>query len=263
MKEKGQSRAIEALPMQIAWNCIVMPLCTVFWLSILWGNKSIDKQEALSGALRLSGSNYSKAAYPSAHLDTSYANIEYVLRMWDLFMQKHFPKYQPSQHGVLQEKYAGLKGQLFYQEMLVARERNLKVKTICEVGMYAGAFAIFWLLANEDARLYTFDTFSLGKGMSQLAANSLVKMGRTVVVKGSSTETVPKFTKEHPNEKCDLVFIDGSKNYDIRLNHLARYPGSHVDSLHFCPQSVEDLAGQNSSRKSSYPRMTNGGHDHI
>jgi len=241
---------------QILAFCVVLPLCTVFWQTALSGALTAPTCARSSSSVKLrvvpSSQTGSASARPTSRdipsvpeapeplsaaasgegVDASWGIIQYSLQLWDIFLTTHVPEYQPGQHGITQPKYAGLKTRLFYDEMVNARKNGLQVKTICEVGMYAGASSQFFLLANKDAHLYTFDTFSKGKMLSKLAADTMVQMGRATAVSGSSLETVPEFPKKYPGVQCDIVFIDGSKKYDIRLQDLANFRAvSHKDTL--------------------------------
>lgn len=251
VEKAAPTRAGGSLLHHLFWLCVVGPLFTAFWyIHVCCGgprpappfrrHSAAVLPDAPISPLISSGKDNTQrspkappaVAASESRLDISWGNVNYILKLWDIFLQKQFSDYQPSQHGILQPKYAGYKAKFFYEEMLSATERDLEVKTICEVGMYAGVSAQFWLLLHGDAKLYTFDTFAKGKGLSQFAADALVHMGRTQVVKGSSLDTVPKFIKEHPEEKCDLVFIDGNKKYEYRLQDLKNlHAASHAGTL--------------------------------
>ena len=84
------------------------------------------------------------------------------------------------------------------------------VKTICEVGFNAGHSAISWLAADMKVNLYSFD---LGKHdyVRPLAEYVTQRYpGRFQIILGDSRETMPKFIREHPAVKCDIMSIYGA-----------------------------------------------------
>lgn len=223
------------------------------------GNASADPTIA-----KYPGADCSAVACPvcsvassNVQLDASTQNIEYFLALWNKWLASQVKGYNPGAHGITEPKYRGHKVQFFYNEMLTAKAHGLVVRNICEVGTYAGNSANFWLLAFHDAHLYTFDKFRPGTasnpGLGDTATKMLTALGRTTFVQGYTQESVPRFIKNNPAVKCDILFIDGSKRLEDRLHDLNNFRKiSHKDTLmliddieseqcvrgHNCPEAV-------------------------
>lgn len=259
MPQKGllsdyKERDKTALAERLVWLCIVTPLCTVTWQTLLLPREVAVTHEPLYPSATPVTAGHVSSSYNAlpvlqpphpgvqaiggdfagnaSILDASFDTILYTLNLWDMYLVQHEPTYKPGQHGISQPKYLNMKTKLFYDAMLKDRRLGLKVTNICEVGMYAGASSLFWLLAQKDARLHTFDTFAKGKHLSKVAADTLIKLGRLKIIVGSSVDTVPRFRRDAPETKCDIVFIDGNKKYDVRLLDLKNFRAiSHPDTL--------------------------------
>ncbi|CUG86932.1 membrane-associated methyltransferase, putative [Bodo saltans] len=104
-----------------------------------------------------------------------------------------------------------------------------EVKTICEIGFNMGHSASLWLLANPTANVYMFDLWS--HEYSPIAENFLRSSkatafglrnvsSRLTITKGSSLTTVPKFAKERPDVKCDILSVDGGHTYELGLQDI-------------------------------------------
>mmetsp|Transcript_565 Transcript_565/g.1569 ORF Transcript_565/g.1569 Transcript_565/m.1569 type:complete len:338 (-) Transcript_565:426-1439(-) len=201
---------------------VLLPLSVVFWQAVIRRAGSGGGRPVVVRPATVNATVAGVAALPTAtgqDLDT----ILYSLSMWDTLIQASIGAdmtYAPGQHGITQAKYLGKKTEFFFSEIQSAHQSGLAVKTICEVGMYAGASSQFFLLSNKGAHLYTFDTFSKGKSVSVVAARLLQQLGRATPIKGSSLDTVPRFPMDFPGTLCDIVFVDGSKKYDIRSHDL-------------------------------------------
>uniref|UniRef100_A0A061SAJ0 Uncharacterized protein n=1 Tax=Tetraselmis sp. GSL018 TaxID=582737 RepID=A0A061SAJ0_9CHLO len=179
-------------------------------------------------------------------LDSSLDSIFFGLKIWDTLLQKDFPWYISGQHGILQAKYQGYKAKLFYSEMIATRLKGFHLKNLCELGMYAGSSSLFLLLSNSKSHLYSFDSLSKSKDLGKTAAKYLVSFGRTSVIFGSSLTTVPKFSEKHPRTICDLVLIDGCKEYSVRLQDIKNFRAiSHRNTIVFLDEvcSVECVKG--------------------
>lgn len=89
------------------------------------------------------------------------------------------------------------------------------VKTAMEIGFNAGHSAELFLKNNPNLTLTSFD---IGDHNYVLAGKRYIdKMfpGRHTLIIGDSTLSIPKFIKDHPQTKFDLLFIDGCHEYDI------------------------------------------------
>jgi hypothetical protein len=103
-----------------------------------------------------------------------------------------------------------------------------RIKTICEIGFNAGHSAALWLLANPTAKVVMFDLFvhAYSRANENFLRTEGHKYGlqnvdqRLVTVNGSSLDTVPKFAKDFPDIKCDLLSVDGGHFDDVPLKDL-------------------------------------------
>jgi predicted O-methyltransferase YrrM len=86
---------------------------------------------------------------------------------------------------------------------------------IMEIGFNAGHSAEIFLQTNNNANLTSFD---LGEYNYVTPAKEYIDAtypNRHNLILGDSRETIPNYIKEHPNKKFDIIFIDGSYDYDI------------------------------------------------
>lgn len=99
-----------------------------------------------------------------------------------------------------------------------------QIKTICETGFNSGHGTLRWLLYSDpQAVVYTFD---LGQHpYSRPAATWLQETfpGRLYVTWGDSTQTLPAFHKQHPQVKCNLVFVDGGHSNAVAVADLQNF----------------------------------------
>jgi predicted O-methyltransferase YrrM len=98
---------------------------------------------------------------------------------------------------------------------LVEVTRKNRAKQICEIGFNAGFSSYAFLIADPETRVTSFD---IGKHRYLHFAKEFVDQefpGRHTLVLGDSRETVPNFRKENPDVFFDLIFIDGSHQYEI------------------------------------------------
>lgn len=89
------------------------------------------------------------------------------------------------------------------------------IKTICETGFNAGHGTFNWLIANPNVKVYSFDLGNHDYSIS--IANYFYRKfpGRFELILGDSTESLPKFRKQNPHIKCDIISIDGGHTYDV------------------------------------------------
>jgi len=116
------------------------------------------------------------------------------------------------------------------QEELIKLSKD--VKTVMEIGFNAGHSAELFLKNNPELTLTSFD---IGDHNYVLTGKQYIDKtfpGRHTLIIGDSTMSVPKFIKDHPEIKFDLLFIDGCHEYEIakadleNCRHLA-----HKDSI--------------------------------
>ncbi|MAG25852.1 hypothetical protein CMI47_09765 [Candidatus Pacearchaeota archaeon] len=111
---------------------------------------------------------------------------------------------------------------LKYQTLLYSLVKSLKPNRILEIGFNAGHSACCFLNASPDSKMITFDICRWGTEES--AKNVLKNNGFDItLIKGDSTTTVPKYFKENPKIKFDLIFIDGYHKFDPSVDFNIPY----------------------------------------
>lgn len=89
------------------------------------------------------------------------------------------------------------------------------VRTICETGFNGGHSALLYLLANPTAHVISFD---LGKyAYTDAAAQWLAAKfpQRFELIRGDSTQTVPRLVAERPDLRCDFISVDGGHTEEV------------------------------------------------
>jgi predicted O-methyltransferase YrrM len=93
----------------------------------------------------------------------------------------------------------------------VAKHNN--VYRVGEIGFHTGLSCYAFLKANRYIQVTSFD---IGSHPYISIAKKIIDRkfpGRHALVYGDSTRTVPKFERENPSIKFDLIFIDGGHEY--------------------------------------------------
>lgn len=131
--------------------------------------------------------------------------------------------------------YAQVKSRFIFDRVCPKQKQIVQA---CEVGFMAGHTAMLFAEAAPQAKVLSFDLGSVALVPWLSKQNVRLKdaygdrwMG---VVKGSSLVTVPRWLKEHPGFKCDVVFVDGGKTTDIRASDFENFAKmSHPRTLVF------------------------------
>jgi len=116
----------------------------------------------------------------------------------------------------------GMEGSADESELryLTALVESRKAKKIGEIGFNSGISSYAFLEANPETRVISFD---IGDHSYVKYAKEYIDKkfpGRHTLILGNSNETVPKFAAEHPGYRFDLIFIDGSHEYETARRDL-------------------------------------------
>jgi len=107
--------------------------------------------------------------------------------------------------------------------------RSKPPPVMCEIGFGTGMSSAILLTATSSRETtkvgspyYLFDCGSCDGDAKNESLEYLsgVFPGRIRRLDGLSEETIPKFSKDYPNIKCDFVSIDGSHEYPAVLNDI-------------------------------------------
>ena len=108
-------------------------------------------------------------------------------------------------------------------------QRARPIARICEVGFMAGHTSLLFLESVPGVQVVSFD---LGDNQWTAVAASLLHdaygFDRFEIVIGSSLQTVPRYHRTHSNVTCDVVLIDGAKDFASRLLDLTNF--QHLSS---------------------------------
>eukprot|EP00466_Bigelowiella_natans_P021028 jgi/Bigna1/87202/estExt_fgenesh1_pg.C_170194 len=110
------------------------------------------------------------------------------------------------QNIFVSEGYSSRAQRNFLQELV---RNNSGIKRVIEIGFNAGHSAECFLEANDQLELVSFD---IGEhGYTTTAHEWLQRKypGRSTLILGDSTKSMPQFRSENPEFAADLVFIDG------------------------------------------------------
>lgn len=102
-------------------------------------------------------------------------------------------------------------------------EAGHKARTICELGFNAGHSALMFLLLAPKARVLSFDLGDIPWARWSAALLNATHGHRFTYIMGSSLATVPAYAAANPGTRCDVVFIDGAKDYAIRKADLKNF----------------------------------------
>ncbi|MDP3999831.1 MAG: class I SAM-dependent methyltransferase [bacterium] len=89
------------------------------------------------------------------------------------------------------------------------------VKSVGEVGFNGGHSSYAFLSARPDIEVISFD---LGSHAYVKAAKRFIDQrfpGRHTLILGDSLQTVPAFTRKYPQQRFDMLFVDGGHTYAV------------------------------------------------
>ena len=110
----------------------------------------------------------------------------------------------------------------FMFSRLCALAQQRQISTICEIGFNAGLSAMLLLETVRSARVLSYDLgdFRWARRADELVVAAYGRARFPGVRFGDSTSILRAQKQADPAFKCDAAFIDGSKKYDGRMQHL-------------------------------------------
>jgi len=108
------------------------------------------------------------------------------------------------------------------QQQYIQWAQTTGAKKYCETGFNAGHSALVWL-SESDAQVYEFDLGSHAYGASAESFLQEQFPNRLNVTWGDSTETIPEFSRAHPDIKCDVVVVDGGHSNVVAKADLMNF----------------------------------------
>lgn len=123
---------------------------------------------------------------------------------------------------------------------------KLQSKTICEIGFNAGHSALRFL-SQSDANVIEFDNGA--HPYARLAASYLrLKYGhRLQMIFADSKNGIPYYHNSHQDVRCNLLILDGARNYDDAYNDLGNFQmmasKDHIVTMDDTPCSASYCAG--------------------
>jgi hypothetical protein len=96
------------------------------------------------------------------------------------------------------------------------------VRTICETGFNAGHSALRFL-SQSKANVIEFDDASHKYALPAAKFLSTKFPGRMMMVWGDSKTKVPEFHGKHPNTMCDIIIVDGGRDFSTTYEDLGNF----------------------------------------
>lgn len=154
------------------------------------------------------------------------AQAKALSRAVEAAMVKKKYAYSHGYHGFFAPAYSQVKTRFMHAQLC---NSTRPINLACEVGFMAGHTSLLFLETLPGAKMLSFD---LGDNpWTEEAAAQIREMygaDRFQLVVGSSLHTVPQYHREHPGTACDVVLIDGAKNFAQRLMDIVNV--RHVSS---------------------------------
>jgi len=162
------------------------------------------------------------------------AQIDFNLMNYISLIETFLHTYLDSKNVVV-ENILGNTG-LYYEKAraLAAVFADPRVETVCEIGFNAGHSALNALAAREGVQVLSFDLGQFwdayGKYSYELLQHTFPN--QLTLVMGDSTVTVPKFIQEKPEQKCNIIFVDGGHDFDTALADISNMKAMANQTYH-------------------------------
>ncbi len=148
--------------------------------------------------------------------------------------------------------------------ILQAYANDERVETICEIGFNAGFSSLFMTLHNPKAKFLEFDIFY--HNYSALGLSTLQEMfphRHFLGIAGDSGTSVPRFHAMFPEQRCNLILIDGGHSRTALRNDIINMAKLANRTYHRV--LVDDTAGEWTHLYEEYVRFVkvNVSEDHM
>jgi predicted O-methyltransferase YrrM len=109
--------------------------------------------------------------------------------------------------------------EMFIEEL----KKHPHIHKIAEVGFNAGHTSEIFLEFVLDSHVVSFDINSLHYTLTGVEFLKTQFQDRFQFIEGDSQYTVPSFFKTHPDQKFDLIYIDGCHLLDACINDILNF----------------------------------------
>lgn len=152
--------------------------------------------------------------------------LEKAYEKLDAYLDRHAPlqhrvKWKNSRpQGVAAIKLQGMKVNFLWNAII---KHVPNCRTVCEVGLNAGHSSILWMEACPNATAILFDMPYKKWSRPALDFLRTEYSTRVTITEGNSLKTIPEYASSHPDWRCDLIAIDGSKDPEIRFQDFLNF----------------------------------------
>lgn len=170
----------------------------------------------------------------NAAQDTRYGMYNAIRDAEDELMAPADPSKETVEMFLTRAKFKSFGGSST-QEHLVIHDKILqqyKPKIIVEIGFNTGLSAANFIKAKDTEFMISFDI--LMRFYSNYAKWYIDKKypGKHILIAGDSSVTVPTYTKNFPDFKADLIYIDGSHTLEAAYGDIINcYAMAHADTI--------------------------------
>lgn len=159
-------------------------------------------------------------------------------KLFDALIVREAKSYFPGKWGITNPSYQNKKVEVIRSQFAQAYRDGLKIETVCEVGVLACVSSFMFFQLAPHITWYGFDMIVDLPDATHAGVKLLKRLAQSpdkvTFTEGDSRKTIPDFIQKNPNVKCDVVFLDGGKSYELRMSDLMNFRNiSHEKTLVF------------------------------